>query len=106
MAVRPTKKVAVFGNAAAGKSTLVRRVAKATCALNAGVSVRRVRRTDLLTTKNFFRPSHPLPGFMTGVTAYSAVQIYGATSQVGGAVCFIVTHVDDCFRYTTAHGRQ
>jgi len=42
--------------------------------------VRRVRRADFFFIKNSFSPGQPRPGFMPGVSTYSAVQICGATS--------------------------
>jgi|GEM_PF-1928151 len=57
-----------------------RKAARATCALKVGVCVRRVRRADFLTIKNSFSPDQSRPGFMPGVSTYSAVQICGATS--------------------------
>jgi hypothetical protein len=42
--------------------------------------VRRVRRADFLTIENSFSPSRVRPGFMPGVSTYSAVQICEATS--------------------------
>jgi hypothetical protein len=58
-----------------------RKAARATCALNAGLWVRRVRRADFfLTIGNSFSPDPRRPGSTPGVSTYSAVQIRGATS--------------------------
>ncbi len=58
-----------------------RKAANATWALNAAVCVRRVRRADFFTIENSFSPDLRRPGFMPGVSAYSSVQIGGATSM-------------------------
>jgi hypothetical protein len=57
--------------------------------------VRRVRRADFFTIQNSFSPDRLRPGFMPGVSTYSAVQICGATSVVP----FLSRHSID-----TSHG--
>ena len=59
--------------------SITRKAAKATCALNAGECVRRVRRADFLTIENSCRQSRRT-GIMPRVSTYRAVQICAATS--------------------------
>ena len=63
-----------------------RKAARATCALNAGLWVRRVRRPDafFFTIKNSFSLDRLRSGFIPGVPTYSAVQICGTTSSLIG----------------------
>ena len=57
-----------------------RKTARATCALNAGLWVRHVRRADFLTIENLFSPGPSRPSLTPEVSTYRAVQNCGATS--------------------------
>jgi Xaa-Pro aminopeptidase len=69
-----------FQLAKSAKVLSSRNAAKATCALNAGVCVRRVRRADFFAIKNSCRQPF-MASFMHGVSTEDAVQISGATSR-------------------------
>ncbi len=59
-----------------GHCPALRKAARATRALNAGVSVRRVRRADIFNAPNSFKPGHSWSAFKRGIFNCRAVEFW------------------------------